>query len=70
MRPYTVTDKKTGERTELIAPNRDAALKAYVRGRLVVVRAAPEPPPVETPDVVLNGPIGPVLNTKNHWKQD
>lgn len=38
MHPYTITDRVTGERTSLIAPNRDAALKAYVNRRLTVAR--------------------------------
>lgn len=41
MHDYTITDLKTGEATKLVAPNRDAALKAYVKRRLVVVRVAP-----------------------------
>ena len=38
MHPYTITDRVTGEKTKLIAPNRDAALKAHVKRRLVVTR--------------------------------
>lgn len=40
MHPYTITDRVTGEKTKLIAPNRDAAMKAYVKRRLVVTRDA------------------------------
>lgn len=38
MHSYVITDRATGERTSLIAPNRDAALKAYVKRRLTVER--------------------------------
>lgn len=41
MHDYTITDRETGEVTKLVAPNRDAALKAYVKRRLVVTRVAP-----------------------------
>lgn len=45
MRPrfYFVTDRVTGEYTSVIAPNRDAALNAYVKRRLKVTRHEPEP---------------------------
>lgn len=45
MRPrfYFVTDRVTGECTSVIAPNRDAALNAYVKRRLKVTRQEAEP---------------------------
>lgn len=55
MHDYTVTDRKTGETTKLVAPNRDAALKSYVKRRLIVTRvrnapdALPTAPPPGTP---------------------
>jgi hypothetical protein len=45
MHPYTITDHVTGEKTKLIAPNRDAAMKAYVKRRLVVTRDEPKAAP-------------------------
>lgn len=59
MHTYTITDRKTGEQTPLIAPNRDAALKAYVRRRLVVTRAKntdEPPPPQDKPFALPGGP--------------
>jgi hypothetical protein len=38
MHDYIITDRDTGEKTQLVAPNRNAALKAYVARRLVVER--------------------------------
>lgn len=52
MHEYVIVDRLTGERTELMAPNRDAALKAYVRRRLNVVRV----PPQRAPDLPPAGP--------------
>jgi len=49
MHDYTITDRKTGESTKLVAPNRDAALKAYVKSRLQVTRATPPKPPQSAP---------------------
>jgi len=44
MHEYTIIDRKTGESTKLVAPNRDAALKAYVKNRLQVARVTPAKP--------------------------
>lgn len=41
MHDYLITDLVTGEQTKLVAPNRNAALKAHVARRLVVARLKP-----------------------------
>lgn len=72
MHPYTITDRATGERTKLIAPNRDAAMKAYVKRRLIVTRDAvardaasadgeatpPDGKPFEVPGERTDGSVG------------
>lgn len=68
MHDYTITDRETGETTKLVAPNRDAALKAYVKRRLVVTRVAPgqavdsnpqpQTAPFELPGERVGGAVG------------
>lgn len=43
MHTYIITDRVTEERTSIVAPNRDAALKAYVKRRLIVARIQKAP---------------------------
>lgn len=52
MHTYIITDRLTGEQSEVVAPNRGAALKAHVSRRLSVTRMAAQastPDPPETP---------------------
>ena len=62
MHEYTITDRKTGESTKLVAPNRDAALKAYVKNRLQVTRVTPAKPAqgaaLELPGERTDGAVG------------
>lgn len=64
MHTYIITDRLTGEQTEVVAPNRDAALKAHVSRRLTVARVPteasvlkPAAPPVDAPSDAACPPV-------------
>jgi hypothetical protein len=72
MHTYIITDRLTGEQTEVVAPNRDAALKAHVSRRLTVARvpaaaAAPETPETPAADQLPDVPCCPPITPRSRF---
>lgn len=55
MHTYIITDRLTGEQTEVVAPNRGAALKAHVSRRLSVTRVTAQASTTEPPETPKAG---------------